>query len=226
MSEDIKNFENKLVTESNGDSDADIDELLEELELEDELNNNKNDEDAAFLNRYREQRMQDISDHLKKVEKNVLHEGYGKLEVITDEKKIIDLTTSNKRAVISFMIPSFRKCQYMNEKLDKLSKRHLTTKFVTITVENCPFLVHKLQIKVLPFVVGYKDGIEKLRIVGFSALGNDPNGFEIDSLEKLLYSKNIIETMKGISNNINIKQIKKTIRDRHSDEDSDSGLDI
>lgn len=40
-----------------------------------------------------------------------------------------------------------------------MSKKHIKTKFVKIKVENAPFLVEKLQVKILPCVISFIDGV-------------------------------------------------------------------
>lgn len=226
MEQKLQQYQQKVLKDELSDNnygktdedDVSLEELLEDLEDED---------NEEFMARYREQRVQQISDHFKEVKKNVREEGYGLLEKIDDEAKLIKLTTTEKRTVISFTLDSFGKCHYMNEKLAILASRNLTTKFLTINVQSCPFLVQKLNVKVLPFVVGYKDGVEMLRILGFSLLGNDPNGFKTDNLEKLLYANNLIETMTGISGSINVKPIRGLKSNNYIGDDSDgSGLDL
>ncbi|CAI4055611.1 hypothetical protein N7582_000384 [Saccharomyces uvarum] len=195
-------------------------ENLEEIlaELDKEL-----DEDHEFLSAYRSERLQEISDHLKQVKKNVQDDGYGKLQYIDNEADAIKICTKTNMVVIHFELESFGKCQYMNEKLEILARRHLTTRFIKVNVGTCPFLVNKLNVKVLPFVLGYKNGLEKVRYVGFSRLGNDPNGFDIKRLEESLALAGVIEddfeTKKQSFGNT------KSFAPR-SDSDSDSGLDI
>lgn len=161
------------------DDDIDLEELL--------------DGEDEFLAHYREKRVQELSHHFKTVEKNVTQEGYGSLQNIDDESSLIQTAANTARTVVHFGLSTFQKCKYMDQKLELLAESHLTTKFVRIDVENCPFLVSKLNIKVLPFVVAYKQGKEALRIVGFSTLGNDPDGFAIESLESVLSQAGIIE---------------------------------
>lgn len=134
-----------------------------------------------------------MSDHMKTVEKNVTQKEYGSLQRVTDESALMQLASKSPRCVVHFGLDTFGKCKYMDEKLESLAERHLTTKFVRIEVEDCPFLVSKLKIKVLPFLVAYKDGKEVTRIVGFSKLGNDPNGFAPESLEALLAQVGVVE---------------------------------
>ncbi|KAF8742844.1 Homocysteine S-methyltransferase, partial [Rhizoctonia solani] len=52
----------------------------------------------------------------------------------------------------------------------------------TIFVENVPWLVEKLQVKVLPCVICFVRGVSKDRIVGFEELGNE-DGFKTAKLE-------------------------------------------
>lgn len=86
-------------------------------------------------------------------------------------------------------------------------------------------MVNKLNIKVLPFVVGYKNGLEKVRYVGFSKLGNDPNGFDIRRLEQSLAHSGVIEDTFEIRkhSSVNTERFASTNHDRS---ESDSDLDI
>lgn len=45
----------------------------------------------------------------------------------------------------------------------KLAPKHLDTLFLKAEVSNVPFLVTKLGVKVLPCVVGFVDGISKMK---------------------------------------------------------------
>ncbi|GAV47874.1 hypothetical protein ZYGR_0I01700 [Zygosaccharomyces rouxii] len=203
MSEAIDKFEDQLLQRekygrSIDDEDAELDELL--------------DGEDDFLAHYRERRVQEMSDHMKTVEKNVTQKEYGSLQVVKDESALMQLASKSPRCVVHFGLDNFGKCKYMDEKLELLAERHLTTKFARIDVEDCPFLVSKLKIKVLPFLVAYKDGKEVTRIVGFSKLGNDPNGFAPESLEGLLAQVGILEP-------------RSFNRPRHEDHD-DSGSDL
>lgn len=202
MSDKITNFESNilkdnLINDNAVSDDRDLDELLNDLE----------EDDDEFMARYREQRIEQISSHLKKVEKNVREQNYGIVEVISQESRLINMSTQIDNIIIHFEIPTFPKCVFMDNALESLARKYLDSKFVKINVENCPFLVDKLQIKVLPFVVGYKKGVEALRLTGFSELGNDPNGFPLVNLEKRLLSVRLIKSTGRLTqakiNNIN-----------------------
>ncbi|QLQ82311.1 hypothetical protein HG537_0H00720 [Torulaspora globosa] len=184
----IRSYERRIVLETAGDGDTDssgagLDELMDDLD------------DDEFMTRYREKRMQQISDHLRLVDKNVKQDGYGSVVSIEDESVLMKRLTRADNAVVHFGLDKFSKCQYMDRQLNELAQKHLTTSFLRIDVEKCPFLVSKLGIKVLPFVVCYKQGKEVLRIVGFSKLGNNPDHFPLSALAALLRSKHIISDL-------------------------------
>ncbi|CAL9731338.1 phosducin-like protein 1 [Monosporozyma unispora] len=206
LSKQVEKYHGENTRDSDSD-DVDVDELLNELEDEAEDND-------VFV-RYREQRLQEISQHIKKVEDSVKFGNYGILDTVNEESKLLKMSSEIDRIIIHFQMETFAKCRFMNDRLKTLSQKHLTTKFVKVNVEDCPFLVKKLNIKVLPFVVGYRKGKEVLRLVGFSKLGNDPNGFSLENLETQLKVADLLDSTFSIG-----------ISKSQNDDDSDSGLDI
>lgn len=83
-----------------------------------------------------------------------------------------------------FYHPDFRRCQLMDKHLtvhlsssfnlplfsepvlirllyQTLAAKHLRTKFIKVDVANVPFLVVKLDVKVLPCVISFIDGVAK-----------------------------------------------------------------
>ena len=48
-----------------------------------------------------------------------------------------------------------------------LARKHFKTRFIKCDVERVPFLVERLNVKVLPCVVFFVDGISKDRFVSF-----------------------------------------------------------
>ncbi|CEP61452.1 Plp1p LALA0_S03e03180g [Lachancea lanzarotensis] len=201
----LDRYENRLVTNAaNGssglekrqdvseddpnDSDASLDEILEELDYND---------DNEFLQQYREQRLQQIATEMRKIKDNVETEHYGQLITVDDENEVMKLTTNTDQVVIHFGLENFRKCNVMDSKLSQLASKHLLTKFLRVSVDKCPFLVAKLQVQVLPFVVAYKKGVERVRIVGFSRLGNQPDDFDVSVLEKVLFDAGVLAKRAG-----------------------------
>ena len=67
-----------------------------------------------------------------------------------------------------------------------MSIKYPEVKFSKINVERAKFFVNKLNVKMLPAVMCFEDGVLKHRIVGFEQLGNTDN-FETRVLEKKLW---------------------------------------
>lgn len=204
--------ESKLVKQldkdDNYESESD-DELLELLEEDDQLA------------KYREARIQQLSKEFKKIDRTEA-EGDGPLGSVIDikeEKEIMEIVTHSEVALVHFYQPEFTKCEIMNKRLSVIAEKYFNLKVLTIKAEAAPFLVSKLSIKVLPFVVIYKNGKEINRSVGFEKFGNDPNNVTIESLEQFLYANGI--TNRRIVNQSSIKSRLKPTK-----EDSDDELDI
>jgi len=56
--------------------------------------------------------------------------------------------------------------------LQSLAIKYFSTRFFRVFVENVPWLVEKLAIKVLPCVICFVDGVSKDKLIGFEQLGN------------------------------------------------------
>ncbi|ODV76699.1 thioredoxin-like protein [Suhomyces tanzawaensis NRRL Y-17324] len=188
---------------------SDDDELLELLE------------DDDVLSRYRDERIQQLTKELKKIDDVVADtndEELGRVVNILDEKELMNIVTQNELVIIHFYQPNFQRCKIMNERLAQVAEKHLTLKILRITAESAPFLVTKLGIKVLPFVVIYKKGKELTRTVGFEKFGNDPNTFPVEALERFLIMHNVINRR-----TINFGSIRSKPQKA---EDDDDDLDI
>lgn len=115
---------------------------------------------------------------------------------LNSDKAVLDFTTNTHRCVVHFAHPDFSRCGVMDEHIRTLATRHYEVRFARVDVRHTPFIVEKLQIRVLPCVVGFKDGIGVERVVGFEGLGSggrDGNdGFHVAILEKRLLWKGIL----------------------------------
>lgn len=156
------------------DSD-DEDALIAELE---------EDDDGAF-SALREKRLEQLHAEMSRA-KTLKETQHGSYMEIKDEKQLMDITTSTKFCVVHFMKPDFNRCRIMDEKLRLLAEKHFDTRFVSINVENAPFLVVKLEIQVLPCVIAFIDGVGKDRIIGFEGIGYRPDTFTAAELEARL----------------------------------------
>ncbi|KAI8823446.1 thioredoxin-like protein [Fimicolochytrium jonesii] len=100
---------------------------------------------------------------------------YGTYDVIATEMEVLNITTTIKNCVVHFAHKNFRRCQLMDGHLEALSRKHLKTRFIRVDVENAPFLVERLKVKVLPCVVAFIDGKSVDRLIGFEAVGDADN---------------------------------------------------
>ncbi|KAF9336834.1 hypothetical protein BG006_007205 [Podila minutissima] len=189
------------------EEDLDDDELFEELENDD-----------YGMSNFREQRIEEFKEEVAK-RKLMMENEHGIYKDVTDEKEVMDITTKTKHCVIHFYHSDFRRCMIVDKHLEALAKKHIKTKFVKIKVENAPFLVEKLQVKVLPCVISFIDGMAVDRLIGFEELGNTDN-FSTTMLELRYKTVGVIEDDKKVDKrNLNKKSIFG--RDYGSDEGTD-----
>lgn len=90
---------------------------------------------------------------------------------LASDKAVLDLTTAAQRSVVHFAHPDFARCDVMDETLRRLASLHHETRFARVDVRSTPFVVQKLNVRVLPYVIAFKDGAVVERIVGFEGLG-------------------------------------------------------
>jgi len=141
-------------------------------------------EDDFDLAGYREQRLQQLKRELD--HKRDLREiDHGKYTELIDEPEVIRTSANEKLCVIHFYHRNFQRCKIMDKHLEELAPRYFDTRFIRVFVENVPWLVEKLAIKVLPCVVIFIEGIAKDRIIGFEGLGS-ADDFETNALEMRL----------------------------------------
>ena len=70
--------------------------------------------------------------------------------------------------------------------LQKIAPNHTETLFVKIDAERAPFFVNKLQIRTLPTIVCFEDGIAIDQIVGFEELGEEDDFPTMNLIRKLV----------------------------------------
>ncbi|KAI0701816.1 thioredoxin-like protein [Cytidiella melzeri] len=166
----------------NSHIEEDDEELFAELEAEIEDHDN-----AAVRERGIAQFKQEM-ERLKKLEDS----GHGRYDELKDEKSVLQTTIEEPLCVIHFYMPNFRRCTIMDNHIGRLAPKYFKTRFLRVCVENVPFLVDRLGIKVLPAVYCFVKGIAKTRIVGFEELGNKDH-FETSLLEAKLFDAGVIK---------------------------------
>ncbi|OCK77260.1 thioredoxin-like protein [Lepidopterella palustris CBS 459.81] len=142
-------------------------------------------EDDSTLDAFREQRLQQLHAEYNKA-KQMRASEHGTYAEIKDEKALMDITTSTKLCVVHFFKPDFNRCRIMDGHLESLAPKHYETRLLRINVTNCPFLVTKLKIQVLPCVLAFVNGVAVDRIIGFEGLGRSPDNFTTRDLEARL----------------------------------------
>ena len=141
------------------DDDEDDDELLKA----------GGDDESRLLAAMREKRLAELRATTGK-QQQWLGMGHGVYtDVLQDE--FLKAVTGSKYVVCHFYHASFETCKTVDHHLQLLCRQHLPTRFIKINAEKAPFFTHKLQVKMLPTVVLFKDGIAIDRVVGFDELG-------------------------------------------------------
>lgn len=174
---------------ADADASDDEDALIAELE--------EGDGDDGALDALRERRREQL--HAEMARAKALKETqHGTYVEIKDEKQLMDMTTSTKLCVVHFMKPDFTRCRVMDAKLAVLADKHYEARFVSINVDNAPFLVVKLGIQVLPCVVCFKDAVGVDRVIGFEGIGRKADSFTAAELEaRLLRSGMLVRAKVG-----------------------------
>lgn len=204
----VERYQESKLREADGLSDSD-DNLLEILEDLD------NDEDEV-LHLLREQRLEQLKKEFNKIDKAVGNMGgdVGHVQFVEDEKDIMDMVTKSEIALVHFYQPTFPKCKVMNDTLGLLAEKHVSLRILAIQAEKAPFLVSKLKVKVLPFVVIYRNGQELSRVVGFDGISASADKVSLDLLERKLLDCGAINRQ-----TINFKTIRgKAVKEDSEDE--------
>ncbi|XP_071120956.1 uncharacterized protein LOC143083072 [Mytilus galloprovincialis] len=185
------------------------DEALAEEELLDEL---ENAEIPAYI---REARLDMLKKHA--VNLNEMKEKqHGQYTEITEEKKFLDLTTTEKKCIVHFYHSDFRRCAIMDTHLEALATKHFETKFAKINVDICKFFVEKLKIRTLPAVFCFINGQVVDKITGFEELGNTDD-FQTSTLEGLLGISGVIQCTQEDKTKKTIFGFKKSSKNDDSD---------
>ncbi|TCD68219.1 hypothetical protein EIP91_011391 [Steccherinum ochraceum] len=207
--------------EDNRRSDPDEDDddaIFAELEAEIE-----NADDAGM----RERGMRALQAEMERLQQ-LRQGGHGRYDEITDEKEVIRVSAHEPSCVVHFYHTEFKRCQIMDKHLAQLAPKYFGTRFLRVFVENVPWLVEKLGVKVLPCVVCFVDGVTKGRVVGFEELGNTDT-FETATLEFQLLNIGVIQKAESSFTTPQItygakSSFRQQIR-RGGEDDSDFDLD-
>ncbi|KAM5540440.1 hypothetical protein V8D89_005898 [Ganoderma adspersum] len=199
-------------------ADLDDDDIFAELEAQIE-----NDSSAAF----REHGMDQLKREMEQLQR-MKGDGHGQYREVADEKEVIRLSANEPRCVIHFFHHKFKRCEIMDKHLQKLAPKYFGTLFVRVFVENVPWLVERLGIKVLPCVITFISGTSKDRIIGFEDLGGSDE-FETATLEWKLVNSGVVQKDESFGPTVTYganPTVRQRIRGKQTrDDDSDFDLD-
>ncbi|KAL6708138.1 hypothetical protein ACN47E_003322 [Coniothyrium glycines] len=196
-----------IVDRATRDDDSDEDALIAALE------------DDTELDAFREQRIQQLHAEYDKA-RQLKASDHGTYTEIKDEKALMDITTSTKLCVVHFFKPDFNRCHIMDSHLESLAQSHYEARILKINVDNCPFLVTRLGVQVLPCVIAFIDGVGADRIVGFEGLGRSPDNFKTRDLEARLIRANVFARNK-VTQEDELRRLQKSKARKKEEEDDD-----
>lgn len=87
-------------------------------------------------------------------------------------------------------------------------------------MDNCPFLVTRLGIQVLPCVIAFIDGVGVDRIIGFEGLGRNPDNFTTRDLEARLILSEVFARNK-VTEDDERRRLQKSKASQKEDEEDD-----
>ncbi|ETN40786.1 uncharacterized protein HMPREF1541_05066 [Cyphellophora europaea CBS 101466] len=158
------------------ETEQDPDDILAELEAED---------DAS----YRAQRLEELKSEAKELQPPSTTSGQATFKTLGGDDECLQFTTEHERAVVHFFHPDFARCSVMDGHCQEIAKKHgefgdADVAFGRIDVRNAPFVVEKLNIRVLPAVLGFVKGIIKGRVTGFEGItwGGSEEGTAVTSI--------------------------------------------
>ena len=133
--------------------------------------------------------------HQEKIEN--LQKGHGRYHEICQDDFLNDVLKS-KNTLVHFYHADFENCKVIDHHLAILAPRHVECKMMKMDAAKSPFFVQKLQVRVMPTVVVFKDGVASARLVGFDGLTDDlkaghENEFKTEVLEGWLAKAGCIE---------------------------------
>jgi hypothetical protein len=137
----------------------DTDDILASLEDEDDSS-------------YRAQRLHELKAAATATATTRVKKSY---VTLNGDDEALAFTTEHERAVLHFCHPEFARCNTMDSHLELIAEKHAEdatgdVAFGKVNVNQVPFVVEKLGVRILPCVVGFVKGVVKGRITGFEGI--------------------------------------------------------
>ncbi|KAF1933407.1 GTPase inhibitor [Didymella exigua CBS 183.55] len=177
-------------------------------------------EDDSELDAFRAQRIQQLHDEFDRARRLKASE-HGTYSEVKDEKALMDITTSTKNCIVHFFKPDFNRCRIMDTHFESLAPSHYEARILKINVDNCPFLVTRLGVQVLPCVISFIDGVGADRIVGFEGLGRNSDNFTVRDLEARLIRAGVFTRNKVTKEDEEERKQRSKMAVKYDDENDD-----
>lgn len=122
----------------------------------------------------------------------LLNQSSSAVPTLPNDQSLLDFTTQIDRCIVHFFHADFARCATMDKHIAALADAHGDgssdggLRFARADVGDVPFVVEKLKIRVLPCVLGFRDGAVVERVVGFEGLGLGGGDAEMEFETKLL----------------------------------------
>lgn len=148
--------------------------------------------------------------------------GHGTYQEI-EEGEFLDTVTKTELVVCHFFHKEFESCKIMDKHLQQLAYKYFETRFVKLSAPDAPFFSTKLNVKVLPCIICFRDGVAVDRVVGFEQFGGAYD-FPTTALENLLTMTGVLKAKPvELPDDVHITSIRRgsNFQKTASDEDSD-----
>jgi len=199
------------------------------------LNNEEEEMDEDSVQQeMKEKRLEELKNE-QKLRFEMERLGHGSYSSIAEED-FLSAVTSSHTCVVHFSLDEFERCKILDKHLQSLSQKYFQTRFMKANAPDLPFFTEKLNVKVLPCLILFKNGVAFDRIVGFEDFGNKDD-YKTMALEKRLLEagaveeeeKAIEEEEKGdeqidkeeVMRELANRRMKRGFHKTESDEDSD-----
>jgi hypothetical protein len=169
---------------SDGDSDSDIDALLEDSD--------------PVLAAHRAARVAALNKSL--AEAKTARQA-PPVRTFTTERNVMDAVANAPRALIHFTHPDFPLCGVLDKALEEVGRAHFEVVVgrADVSSGSMDWLVGKLGVRVLPCLVGWQNGVECWRGLGFEGFAkSDGKRVDMAALERVLVDGGVLVRVKGM----------------------------
>mmetsp|Transcript_20709 Transcript_20709/g.62411 ORF Transcript_20709/g.62411 Transcript_20709/m.62411 type:complete len:247 (+) Transcript_20709:408-1148(+) len=180
----------------------------------------RGDPDLERLHRDRLAELQQEQEKRQKLQRR----GHGEYQDIK-EADFLDAVTQAPQAVCHFFHRDFVRCKIVDKHLEQQARQHFDTRFIKVSAAEAPFFTEKLQVKVLPCVIVFINGVATERLIGFDVFGNRDD-FTTEQMTSWLVRSGAV-TIREPKEQVLMEHLRNSVRQSRlhrvdsDDEDSD-----